>query len=240
MVGAGDGTATIALSAGTDLAGNGITAAPTSGATFTVDNTTTVPPPTTTVTGTGSVDVSGNVNAGGQFIGPVTLSSADNNITINIPAGIIGTTSAGQPLSLITVTQISGPPAPPPTGENIISGLYEFGPSGARFSSPITMTLSYDPTKLASGVSETSLVIAYYSVSEGQWIILGGIVDTVNHTITVQVDHFTAFAVIGRFITTTTTTTPTTGIWWLIGSIIAVVLIIVLVVWWRMKRRKRN
>src|SRR5207253_9107763 len=39
LVGAGDGTATVALSTGTDLAGNVIAAAPTSGASFTVDNT---------------------------------------------------------------------------------------------------------------------------------------------------------------------------------------------------------
>ena len=38
-VGAGDGAATVALSTGTDDAGNLITSAPTSGATFTVDNT---------------------------------------------------------------------------------------------------------------------------------------------------------------------------------------------------------
>src|SRR5207247_6129221 len=38
-VGAGNGAATVALSTGTDLAGNPITAGPTSGATFTVDNT---------------------------------------------------------------------------------------------------------------------------------------------------------------------------------------------------------
>ncbi len=38
-VGAGDGTATCAMSVGTDASGNIVTAAPTSGATFTVDNT---------------------------------------------------------------------------------------------------------------------------------------------------------------------------------------------------------
>ena len=38
-VGAGNGTATVAMSVGTDVAGNLITTAPTSGATFTVDNT---------------------------------------------------------------------------------------------------------------------------------------------------------------------------------------------------------
>ena len=180
--------------------------------TITVTPTTTTPPvtTTTTVTGTGTVDVSNDVTAGGEFIGPVTLSSADNNVTINIPAGITGTTSDGQPLTSITVTQLSEPPAPLPAGENIISAPYEFGPSGAQFSSPISMTFTYDPTKLASGVPETSLVIAYYSVSEGQWVTLGGIVDTVNHTITVQVNHFTAFAVITGVTTTTPTTTSTT------------------------------
>lgn len=39
VVGAGDGLATLSLSAGTDIASNVITATPTSGATFTVDNT---------------------------------------------------------------------------------------------------------------------------------------------------------------------------------------------------------
>src|SRR5829696_5057627 len=38
-VGAGNGTATVALSVGTDLVGNVVTSAPTSGSTFTVDNT---------------------------------------------------------------------------------------------------------------------------------------------------------------------------------------------------------
>src|SRR5213076_2581286 len=44
-VGAGSGTATVALSTGTDVVGNVITAAPTSGSTFTVDNT----PPTVSI-----------------------------------------------------------------------------------------------------------------------------------------------------------------------------------------------
>jgi len=186
------------------------TSATTSTTTTPTSTTATTSPVTTTVTGTGTVDVSNDVTAGGEFIGPVILSSADNNATINIPAGISGTTSDGQPLTSITVTQLSEPPASPPAGENIISSPYEFGPSGAHFNSPITMTFSYDPTKLASGAPETSLVIAYYSISEGQWVTLGGVVDTVNHTITVQVNHFTAFAVITGVTTTTPTKTPTT------------------------------
>jgi hypothetical protein len=44
IVGSGNGVATVAMNTGTDLAGNIVTSAPTSGATFTVDNT----PPTVT------------------------------------------------------------------------------------------------------------------------------------------------------------------------------------------------
>ena len=235
--------------------------------TITVTPTTTTPPvtttttttTTTTVTGTGTVNVTNDVTASGEFIGPVTLSSADNNATINIPAGISGTTSDGQPLTSITVTKLSELPAPLPAGENIISTPYEFGPSGAQFSSPISMTFTYDPTKLASGVPETSLVIAYYSVSEGQWVTLGGVVDTVNHTITVQVNHFTAFAVITGVTTTTPTTmtsvttpptttavttpttTSTTGLaGWLIAliAVVAVIVIVVLVLAIVARRKK--
>ena len=55
-VGAGNGTATVALSVGTDIAGNVITSVPTGGATFTVDN---VAPTITPVL----VDTDGYVNA---------------------------------------------------------------------------------------------------------------------------------------------------------------------------------
>jgi hypothetical protein len=53
-VGTGDGTATITLSAGTDTTGNGVTSVPTSGATFTVDNTA----PTGTTLSLGTITIS--------------------------------------------------------------------------------------------------------------------------------------------------------------------------------------
>jgi hypothetical protein len=53
-VGTGDGAATVALSTGKDLAGNVVTSAPTSGATFTVDNTASAAPVITTASSTSS------------------------------------------------------------------------------------------------------------------------------------------------------------------------------------------
>jgi Tfp pilus assembly protein PilF len=203
--------------------------------TTTTTTTTTV---TTAVTGTGTVDVSNDISASGEFVAPVILSSADNNATISIPAGISATTSSGTPLTSVTVTQLSQPPASSPAGTKIISTSYEFGPSGTKFNSPITMTFNYSPTQLESGFSATSLVIAYYDVSEGKWVTLGGTVHTANHTITVQVNHFTAFAVIQQL----TTTTPIPGhksytMTWIIIAVVVVIILIILALYYLMKNR---
>ena len=66
--GTGDGTATIALGSGTDLAGNVVTSAPTSGAIFTLDNT----PPTAAIT----YSLNHPVNAGTSLLITATFSQA--------------------------------------------------------------------------------------------------------------------------------------------------------------------
>ena len=176
------------------------------------------------------MDVSSDVIQSGEFVGqfiaPVKVSSSDDTGSVTIPAGTTGTTSDGRPISSITVALPEEPPSPPPTGENIVSTPYEFGPSGAHFSPPITMTISYDPAKVTPG-TESSLVVAYYSLSDAQWItISGGVVDTANHTITVQVDHFTSFAIFGETATTTTSSffTGTNSILIIGGSVVVVLL----------------
>jgi hypothetical protein len=179
--------------------------------------------------------VSGYVTASGEFTTSVTVISTDNEATIIIPAGTIGTTATGQPLSSITVTQVLEPPSPPPTGDNIISTMYEFGPPGAHFSPPITMTLSYDPTLLGEGVPE----IAYYSVSDGAWITLGGVVDTFNHTITVEVDHFTVFAVMGYGTPKTPTIANSWWLWTIIIVVVAILLFISIRIVLQLRRRRR-
>jgi len=43
-------------------------------------------------------------------------------------------------------------------------------------------------------MAEEDLVVAYYNVATGQWVILPSTVDTTAHTITATVDHLTLFA----------------------------------------------
>ena len=71
-VGAGNGTATVAMSIGTDVAGNIVTAAPTSGATFTVDNT--------APTNQNTVFATSVTKNGGASVTIVSSGDATNNI----------------------------------------------------------------------------------------------------------------------------------------------------------------
>ena len=71
-VGAGNGTATVAMSIGTDVAGNIVTAAPTSGATFTVDNT--------APTNQNTVFATSMTKNGGASVTIVSSGDATNNI----------------------------------------------------------------------------------------------------------------------------------------------------------------
>src|SRR5206468_11195704 len=109
LVGAGSGTATVAMSTGTDLAGNVITAAPTSGATFTVDNT----PPTVSI---GAPSVA--TTSAGPVIYTVTYADANFNTSTlgvsNITLNTTGTATASVALTgtgttrTVTLSTISG------------------------------------------------------------------------------------------------------------------------------------
>src|SRR5204862_1948130 len=134
VVGTGNGTATVALSTGTDLAANVITAAPTSGATFTVDST---PPtvsigaPSATLVTSGSVTYTvtyadanfnastlsaGNitVNATGTATASVGVTGTGTTRTVTL-SSIAGNGTLGISLAAGTATDLAGNTAPAAT-----------------------------------------------------------------------------------------------------------------------------
>jgi len=112
----------------------------------------------------------------------------------------------------------------PPADCHIIGLAYDFGPEGATFDPPLSITLEYDPALCPEGVAEENLVIAYYDVEMGKWVDLGHVVvDKETHRITAQVSHFTVFAILGK----AALTSPSAPLsWWLITLIVAAILII--------------
>jgi hypothetical protein len=189
-----------------------------------------IPPTTPTpVTGVASISVGSIVDTSGVFETSANVASSDSNAAVSIDAGTTALTSASLPLSTITVTPLTTLPAPP-AGSNIIGIGYEFGPNGATFSTPVHITIKYDPADIPAGISETSLVLAFYNTATNQWdTISGGVVDTVAHTITVPVSHFTLFSVMSPK-TTTTTTKPANKTQWLLITLLGIMLIILVTV----------
>jgi len=111
-----------------------------------------------------------------------------DGVTLTIPEGTIVKDAEGNPLST-SITMLYTPA----TAERIGAiAAYDFGPSGTTFSPPIDLVVAYDPADIPAGYSESDLVIKMYDGTA--WIDLPTTVDTVAHTATAKVSHFTIFA----------------------------------------------
>ena len=67
-----------------------------------------------------------------------------------------------------------------------------FGPEGTQFSSPVTITLPYDPALVPTGAL-TALAINYYDPIAKSWTPLRSQVDSTNHLVTAQTSHFSLY-----------------------------------------------
>ncbi|HBC92419.1 MAG TPA: hypothetical protein DCZ10_05835, partial [Pelotomaculum sp.] len=84
------------------------------------------------------------------------------------------------------------PPAVP-SGFRLLGSVYEFSVDGEKsysFAKSVTITLHFDPGAVGEGETPS---IYYYDEELKQWVNLGGEIS--GNTITIQVDHFTKYAV---------------------------------------------
>ena len=121
-----------------------------------------------------------------------TLSSGE--VTVNIEAGTVALDIDGNPLTTLTSDANITPPAAP-EGSTVYIAC-DFGPDGATFDPPIVLTFDYTSMDLPENTDEANLVIAFYDSTTGEWVLLDSEVDTVNHTISASVSHFTTFAIL--------------------------------------------
>jgi len=158
---------------------------------------------------TGTSDLAGKIDTEGVMTEAISLTSGDGTATAEILSGTTALDSEGNPLSEITV-QPPATEAPVPPAINVIV-MADFGPDGATFDPPITITMTFDPASLPEGVLPEDLVIAYYDVDTGEWIELTDIVvDTENNTVSGTASHFTQFAILAEAeVTPIPTETPT-------------------------------
>jgi len=241
--------------------GSGGSATPTPTPTRTPTPTATLPPgvtPTPTAVPTvppiptpAPLDLSGNINGSGVVQQTIHYVILDGQGVLDIGNGTIAKLG-GNPLQSITVDEICFGYPPAPAGAKIIGCVYDYKPTGATFSPPITLTLKYDPGMLPAGFDESKLVIAFYNTATSKWeVVPGSVVDTAKHTISVQISHFTMFAVYAAApavtptptVAPTPTPTPAAG-GGLSGGVIALIVILVVIViglagYWFLKKRRK-
>ncbi|MDD5082422.1 MAG: choice-of-anchor D domain-containing protein [Dehalococcoidales bacterium] len=135
----------------------------------------------------------------GKVYRTVEATSADGMLTVTIPKGTVMKNKNGKALHTLDMAVNDNPP-PPPEDTNIIGLAYAFGPAGATFAPPFTLSFQYDPEALPEGVAAEDLVLAFYDEAAGEWVELECTVDTETHTVTALVSHFTDFALLGKVV----------------------------------------
>jgi trimeric autotransporter adhesin len=136
-----------------------------------------------------------------------TLNAA--GVTITFPPNAVP-----EPVTL-TLTDLFAPPAPAPEGEQVVRAFdlearTAGGTAVTQFQRDYTLRVTYtDADVAARGLNENTLRLAYWDGT--RWVGMTGTVDKANNTVTVQADHFTVFALLGKQSTASATPTETTG-----------------------------
>jgi hypothetical protein len=135
-----------------------------------------------------TVDAMGIVQADCQ------LRCIDETVWLDITKTTKLLDAQGKALGSLSVELATSPPAPPT--ERAIIYAYDFQPDGAAFEPPITLTMTFDPETLPSGIAEDELYIAYRDGS--QWLALKSIMDTEANRVSAAISHFTQYALISK------------------------------------------
>lgn len=119
------------------------------------------------------------------------LTSSDERLTINVPAGAV---ESNQTFSIQPITG---------TGPHTLGNAFRLEPHGLVFKKPVTITFRYNPDNLEGTIAE-ALALAYQG-KNGVWrLAAGSKVDTAAHTVSVETTHFSDWAVLQRALLTPT------------------------------------
>ncbi len=147
--------------------------------------------------GAKTIDVSDNATEG-EVLEDIIIYSQNEHGNIKITANVTAKTADNQTPIDIWLVEVDNSTPPDPPGFKAFAGLYyEGGPDGLVFSSPITITLAYDPANIPAGVSELDVYIALWDTTLQQWVPLPNcVVDTVAKTVSAQISHFSHYTVL--------------------------------------------
>jgi hypothetical protein len=110
------------------------------------------------------------------------LTTADGMLSLDIPAGALTGETA------ITVSAVKE--QLPGMGE--WAPAIELGPDGTTFEKPVTLTMSFDGSKLPLGIPPSA--IGLYTWKDGSWEpVAGSFVNVTDNTVTAPISHFSTY-----------------------------------------------
>lgn len=133
-------------------------------------------------------------DSSGCLRSPLHALSEDGKVEIDIETGTTCLVE-GKPFNRITINEVNNPSSLPDFW-SFVGVAYEFEPDSATFDPPITLTFTYDSTKLPDHFNEEKLFIASWDPEKKHWVRLEGQVDPHADTITITTSHFSAYAII--------------------------------------------
>jgi hypothetical protein len=155
--------------------------------------------------GPGVISLSLYTGLGGQFNLSAAVQSGDGGVNLDIAKGVLALDKDGQPLKNIRIVPLDSPPQPAPSNGRFIGPVYELSPDKATFQPAITLTLSYDPADLPGNIDPNSLQILVYNPTTSVWEPIVGTVNRTASSVSINIEHFSIYAIVGKTISTTTT-----------------------------------
>ncbi|MBA3029921.1 MAG: DUF1566 domain-containing protein [Desulfobacteraceae bacterium] len=138
-------------------------------------------------------EIASVIGSGGGIVEVESTSSPLDGLSLNIPAGSLGSNMA------ITVAMEETIHFSDDETQDIFP-VIDLGPSGTTFSQPVSITIPYSEEKLAEKgiIDESSLRVYTYDEEHGVWLPIQTLgIDTVNNTIAAATSHFSLFAIAG-------------------------------------------
>ena len=80
----------------------------------------------------------------------------------------------------------------------MIGPVYNLGPDAATFNPSVSLTLTYDTSKLPAGLPENNLTVATWDTAAGKWVELNTQIDTAQHTATASIVHFSSYVILAH------------------------------------------
>jgi hypothetical protein len=77
---------------------------------------------------------------------------------------------------------------------NVANKIFRLGPEGAIFTTPIKLSIRYDPNLLPEGVTEDDLTIVYYDEEQNRWVAVETSINKNNKVATAEIYHFSLYS----------------------------------------------